>query len=189
MPNENKNNEEPVEFHQEKDVFGMDKQGVEDAKPESNEPEITPPEKPEPVDFYKDAEFPSIVTRVQALFIDSIIVIVIFFSTAEIIEMSGGAPDWLRGAVLFCSLYLYEPILVSTLGGSLGHLAMGLRVRGVNHHPDKKLFIIFALIRVTFKVLLGWLSFLTVTRNKRRRAIHDILSWSVVIHKPNSTSE
>ena len=182
MNDEKKKEEEPVDFSQEKDVLGMDKpESIEsESKAPPEDEEI--PEKPEPIDLYKDIEFPSLVTRIQGAFVDVIVLLVIFYSTAELISIAGGAPDWLRGGVLFSSLYLYEPFLISSFGGTLGHLAMGLRVKSTRD-PEKKLFILNALVRILFKVLLGWLSFLTVTRNKRRRAIHDIFSGSVVMYK------
>jgi uncharacterized RDD family membrane protein YckC len=42
-----------------------------------------------------------------------------------------------------------------------------------------------AFLRFIIKILLGWISFITVTSNKNKRAIHDLVSGSIVIYRKN----
>jgi uncharacterized RDD family membrane protein YckC len=54
----------------------------------------------------------------------------------------------------------------------------------VKDHSDthRRIGVFASFIRYVFKTVLGWLSFLTITANKERRAIHDLISGSVVIN-------
>jgi uncharacterized RDD family membrane protein YckC len=170
----------PVEFYNEKDIFGFESPEDTDIKWKETKIETEPSQEPEAADPYKDYEFPSLLKRSQALLIDALIIILVFFIASYLIEIIGGAPGWLRGAVLVFMLFLYEPVMVSALGGSIGHRAMRLRVKRIKN-PEKNIIIFLAVIRFIIKALLGWLSFVTVTKNKRMRAIHDIASGSIVI--------
>ena len=140
--------------------------------------------KPLPVqeDIIEADEYPGIVTRIQALFVDLIVMLLIFTLAAYIIDFAGGAPGWLRGSVLFTMVFLYDPLTLSLYGGTLGHYLMGIRVKREDD-LSKNIMLPLAFLRLFFKSLLGWISFLTVTGNKRRRAIHDLISGSVVIKK------
>lgn len=42
-------------------------------------------------------------------------------------------------------------------------------------------YLILSVLRFVFKLLLGWISFLTVHANPKRRAIHDMVGHSVMI--------
>ncbi|NOX45978.1 MAG: RDD family protein [Chlorobi bacterium] len=164
---------QPTDFYKEKDVLGLE-------KPEVTEPDQIQEDEIKEIDIYQDFEFPTLLQRVQALFIDTIIIVFVFFSTSYLIDFAGSAPNWLRATIIVFMLYLYEPVLVSTIGGTIGHRALKLRVRRYNN-PEKRLIIVPALFRTFLKWLLGWLSFLTVTFNKKRRAIHDMGSGSIVV--------
>jgi hypothetical protein len=76
--------------------------------------------------------------------------------------------------------FLYDPIMVSLFGGTIGHLVIRLRVKQYKYET-KNLFFVLAFFRFLVKIFLGWLSFLTVSGNKEKRAIHDILPGSIVI--------
>jgi uncharacterized RDD family membrane protein YckC len=170
----------PVEFYNEKDIFGFESPEVIDVKWKDTKTETEPSRKPEAADPYKGYEFPSLLKRIQALLIDALIIILVFFVASNLFEIIGGAPEWLRGTILVFMLFLYEPVMVSALGGSIGHRAISFRVKRIKN-PDKNIIFFLALIRFIIKGLLGWLSFITVTKNKRMRAIHDIASGSIVI--------
>ncbi|MCG3167078.1 MAG: hypothetical protein POELPBGB_02861 [Bacteroidia bacterium] len=151
----------------------------------------------QPLDYTKPApaqdavveadEYPSISTRIQALFIDLVIMLLIFTLTAYLINLAGGAPAWLRGGILITMFFLYDPLAIAFFGGTLGHYAVGIRVKRSNNQ-SKNVLLPLTFLRFFFKTMLGWLSFLTVTANSRRRAIHDMVSGSVVI-KVNTNSE
>lgn len=138
--------------------------------------------KPAPVqeDVNETDDYPGIVTRIQALFVDLIIMLLIFTLVAYVIDFAGGAPGWLRGTILFAMVILYDPLTLSLYGGTLGHYLMGIRVKR-SSDVSKNILLPFAFFRFFFKTMLGWLSFLTVTANSRKRAIHDMISGSVVV--------
>ena len=67
-----------------------------------------------------------------------------------------------------------------TLGGTIGNRVLKLRV--LKHNTDnEKINLLHAYIRFTVKILLGWLSFITIHMNSENRAIHDFASNSVMI--------
>jgi uncharacterized RDD family membrane protein YckC len=87
-------------------------------------------------------------------------------------------PIWLR-VVFTGSLLLYEPLCVA-FGCTFGQYVVGIRVRqdGNYHRP---IHFGQAILWYACKILLGWLSFLTIRANPRKRATHDLAAGSVVI--------
>jgi uncharacterized RDD family membrane protein YckC len=75
-------------------------------------------------------------------------------------------------------LLLYEPVCVWRFGGTLGHRVFNLQVRDAR--GGEKLGLVRAVVRFLLKGFLGWLSFFTMALTKRRQALHDILTGSVV---------
>ena len=129
---------------------------------------------------YDEMIFPTLVTRVKALFIDLIIMLIIFTGTTLFIDTFGEIPNFVKGSIAIFMFYLYDPILTSFTGSTLGHKIMKLKVRKYKD-PEKRISLSQALLRFITKGLLGWFSFLTVTGNKRKRAIHDIASGSIIM--------
>jgi uncharacterized RDD family membrane protein YckC len=126
-------------------------------------------------------EYPNLSDRIQSSFIDGIFIIIMMFVFATILDKYQNAPDWIRIALFFGLWAIYEPVC-TTLGGTIGNLIKGIRVR--NHSDNKKHINIFqALFRYIVKFLLGWISFLTIHTNPQRRAIHDFAVGSVMIRK------
>lgn len=81
------------------------------------------------------------------------------------------------GVAAVALLLLYEPLLVSRFGGTLGHIWTNLRVvddRGGNVSFAK------ALARFLIKSLLGWYSFVIMAATRRNQAVHDLLTRSTV---------
>lgn len=129
---------------------------------------------------YDDMTFPSLVSRVKALFIDIVIMLIIFTGTTLFIDTFGEIPTFAKGSIAIFMFYLYDPILTSFTGSTLGHKIMKLKVRKYNN-PEKRISLGQAFLRFITKGLLGWFSFLTVTGNKQKRAIHDIASGSIIM--------
>ncbi len=124
-------------------------------------------------------EYPLLGDRVQSTFIDTLLIITLMFVFAGILDKFESVPDWVR-IVLFIGLWVvYEP-LCTTLGFTVGNYIKNIRVRQVSD-TAKRINIFQALIRYLLKVLLGWISFLTIHSNKERRAIHDFAVGSVMI--------
>ena len=81
------------------------------------------------------------------------------------------------GILVIAALLLYEPILVSFTGSTLGHYLTNLRVvdeRGGNVSFLK------ACARVVIKGVLGVYSFVTLAATRRNQAVHDLLTKSTV---------
>ena len=124
-------------------------------------------------------KYPQLTDRIQSTFIDTILIIIMMFVFASILDRYENVPDWVRIA-LFAGLFVvYEPVCM-TLGSTLGNYIKGIRVRK-NSDSTKRINIFQAIIRYPIKVALGWISFLTIGSDPKRRAIHDLVSGSVMI--------
>ena len=124
-------------------------------------------------------KYPQLIERIQSTFIDTILIIILMFVFSNILDGFHNVPDWVR-IIMFVALFIaYEPFCM-TLGSTLGNHFKGIRVRK-NSDVAKRINIFQALIRYPVKVLLGWISFLTINSNSKRRAIHDIVAGSVMI--------
>jgi uncharacterized RDD family membrane protein YckC len=130
---------------------------------------------------YESTTFPSLVTRIKALFIDFVTMLTIFTATTLFIDSFGDIPSFVKGFILIFMIYLYDPILTSLTGSTLGHKVMKLKVRSYVK-PEKNISFGRAFLRFFTKGFLGWISFLTVTGNKQKRAIHDLVSGSIVLY-------
>jgi uncharacterized RDD family membrane protein YckC len=134
--------------------------------------------------------YPSLVKRVQSMGIDGLFMFVLMFAVGAVIDKTGyDAPGWMRAVLFFGIWFVYEPLAVS-LGCTLGQYIMEIRVRD-SENETKKINIVLSFLRFVFKVLLGWISFLTIHTNPQRRAIHDMVGHSVMIDikKPESDDE
>lgn len=124
-------------------------------------------------------KYPLLTERIQSTLIDTVLIIVLMFVFANLLDNMNNPPDWIR-IVMFVSIWLiYEPLCTS-LGFTLGNYIKGIRVRNESK-PEKNINIFQALLRYIIKVLLGWLSFLTIGSDSKRRAIHDLAAGSVMI--------
>lgn len=123
--------------------------------------------------------YPSLGTRIQALFIDGVLIIVLMFVFSAFLPDE--APAWVRIA-LFLGLWLvYEPVCTA-FGCTLGSYMKNIRVRQ-NDDETRKIGLLQAYIRYAVKTCLGWFSFFTIHSNPRRRAIHDLAAGSVMVIK------
>ena len=126
-----------------------------------------------------EEKYPQLTDRIQSTFIDTILIVILMFVFASILDKFDNVPDWVR-IVMFAGLFIvYEPICM-TLGSTLGNYLKGIRVRK-DSDSTKRINIFQAIIRYPVKVFLGWISFLTINSNPKRRAIHDLVSGSVMI--------
>lgn len=110
--------------------------------------------------------------------IDTIVIVLVMLLLANIFDWFGDIPDWVRIAA-FAGLLLYEPVC-TTLGGTIGNRMKGIRVRKESDTKTRISFI-HALIRYAVKIILGWVSFITIHSNRKKQAIHDQAAGSVMI--------
>ncbi|WP_117882746.1 RDD family protein [Aureibaculum luteum] len=125
-------------------------------------------------------EYAILPSRVKALFIDTIIIVALIFLASEILAQFEYVPNYVRIIIFILFFHLYDPLFVSIYGGTIGHSKMGITVRDAQN-PKNKINFIRALFRFVFKVALGWISFLTISGNKKKQAIHDLIGNSIVI--------
>lgn len=125
--------------------------------------------------------YPTVSDRVQSTFIDTIFIVILMLIAGSLLDKYENAPDWIRIALFFFLWAVYEP-LCTAIGGTLGNHIKGIRVRS-HTNVDKRINLFQAFIRYIFKMLLGLPSFFTVHTNKERRAIHDLITGSVMIKK------
>lgn len=127
-------------------------------------------------------EYPTTNYRVKAAVVDIVVVLLIFVIASYAIDSVGGAPSWLRILILVGALYLYEPLMITMQGGTLGHTLMGLKVARFSDHR-KKLNLLIAGLRFVIKYFLGTISILFCYIRKDNRALHDLICDSHVIFK------
>ena len=127
-------------------------------------------------------EYPQILERVKAAFADGIVIIIYIFLITSLFESINQVPDWARISAFVFIFGLYDPIFTSLFGGTIGHMMSNIRVKKGKDETKNILFPL-AIIRFFLKVMLGWISLLTVGSNKKRKAIHDIVVGSVVLYK------
>ncbi|ACU62596.1 RDD family protein [Chitinophaga pinensis] len=123
--------------------------------------------------------YPTLVKRVQSIFIDTVFIVGLTFAFSAILSSFDSVPDWLRMSVFILIWVIYEPLCV-TFGCTLGNYVLGLRVRD-NNNIGEGINILRAALRYALKVTLGWISFVTIHSNSKRRAIHDLAAGSVMI--------
>ena len=126
-----------------------------------------------------EENYPQLTERVQSTFIDLILIIVMMFVFASILDRYENVPDWIRILMFALLFIIYEPLFM-TFGFTLGNYIKGIRVRK-NSDSTKRINFFQAVIRYPIKIFLGWISFLTINSNPKRRAIHDLVSGSVMI--------
>jgi hypothetical protein len=129
---------------------------------------------------YDKVIFPTLVSRIKAVFVDLLILLFTFAIVSLVIDAIGGTSDFVKGFILIFMVYLYDPVLTAFTGGTIGHKLIGLKIRKYKE-PEKYISFGSALLRFLIKGSLGWISFLTVTSNEHKRAIHDQLSGSITL--------
>ncbi|WP_435623225.1 RDD family protein [Flagellimonas sp.] len=125
-------------------------------------------------------EYALLPDRVKAAFIDAVILVASMYLTSEILNLFDSVPDYVRISLFIAFTFLYEPIFVSVFGQTLGHSYSGIRVERDNDSGKHVIFPL-ALLRSIIKYILGWLSFLTVTGDEHKKAIHDHAAKSIVV--------
>ena len=80
-------------------------------------------------------------------------------------------------------VFMYEPILVSC-NRTIGQKIMKIRVRNyskiVNSGDEVNINFFFSILRYITKLLLGWISLITIHYDNHSRAMHDYISKSVM---------
>ncbi|MBL7712080.1 MAG: RDD family protein [Chitinophagaceae bacterium] len=123
--------------------------------------------------------YPELKERLQSTFIDTVFILMLMFFTASLLDSFKDVPDWVRFVLFIGLLFAYEPICM-VFGCTVGNYFKKIRVRKYAD-SSRKLNILQAAVRYPVKVMLGWVSFVTIHSNAQRRAIHDMAAGSVMI--------
>lgn len=126
--------------------------------------------------------YPYLIQRFKAFFLDLCFQVFLMGIFAYLFSLFEDPLPQIRLFTLLSIFFLYDPIFVSIFGGTIGHYILGLRVKQ-NRYEDKNINFILAFARYLAKLLLGWLSLLTVSGSQKKRALHDMISGSVIINK------
>jgi uncharacterized RDD family membrane protein YckC len=126
-------------------------------------------------------KFPGVLARVKAIVTDSVVLIILIIIFTYAFSLFDNVPDNVKVIAFVFVFILYDPIFTSVFGGTIGHMMLGIRVK---RESDEKKNILFplAILRFIVKASLGIISLLTVSGNKKGKAIHDYLVGSVVVY-------
>lgn len=130
-------------------------------------------------DSDKVEKYPELRDRIQSTFIDLIIIIILMYIFARILDNFKPEPNWIRVTLFVTLFFLYEPIFL-IFGCTPGNYIKHIRVR---RYAESSIRINFlqALVRYPIKAALGWISFLTIGSDPKKRAILDMASRSVML--------
>lgn len=117
--------------------------------------------------------------RLKAYFLDWVLMIALMFG-GLFIAIQFGSDNVARplGFTIIAVLLLYEPLLVSLFGSTIGHYAYNMRV--VNNRTGGNVSFLKAVVRVVVKAVLGIYSFISMVTTRRHQAVHDLLTRSTV---------
>jgi uncharacterized RDD family membrane protein YckC len=129
-----------------------------------------------------DLIFLSLGRRFRAAIIDGALIVlllsVLLLPVANLLADYGPA---VRIGLLFLPVFLIDPYLVASTGGTIGHHAMQLRVQKVGEGANIGLGA--AILRFLTKMVFGLPSFAFVLATRQRQALHDMLAKSIVVYK------
>ena len=123
-------------------------------------------------------ESPTILRRYLSTFIDGVFILSVFIFSSLAIKSDSAIADYARIAVFLGLFFMYEPIFTSRFC-TLGQKITGIRVR--TNGSYSKISIPAAYLRIIIKILLGFISLLSIPFTRDRRGVHDFASGSVVI--------
>ena len=122
-------------------------------------------------------KYPTILRRYLSSFLDGCFIVVSVILVPYVI---GDEENTLSVRIIIAVIFLfvYEPLFTSKFC-TLGQKITGIRIRKFGNY--RRLSFPVALLRVTIKGLLGFISLFTIIFSKNKRAIHDYASDSIVI--------
>ena len=127
-----------------------------------------------------EEKYAVLTDRVKAAVIDAIVLIAAMYGISEFLNIFEHVPDGVRIMAAVLIFLLYDPFFTSFYGATIGHSYSNICVKK-DADTTKNISFPIAVVRFILKAALGWISLLTVTGNKKRKAIHDFVSTSVVV--------
>lgn len=127
-------------------------------------------------------DYPGISERIKSMIIDSFVPFVWFLFFTYLFDTFQLSNSYLKFSAFVFIILLFEPLMVSQLGGSVGHFFVGIRVKSIDDE-SKNISFFNALFRYILKITLGIFSLFVILGDEKGRTIHDNISGSVVIYK------
>jgi uncharacterized RDD family membrane protein YckC len=128
-----------------------------------------------PVDPTK---LPYLLQRYKAVFIDGFLIMIMVITGLLFSEFMQIDTFWVF-MVYVCVFLSYEPILTYH-SATIGQRIIGVRIRNIRD-TERRISLIQSYLRFFTKLLLGWLSFITISFNPDKRAIHDLVGSSIAV--------
>jgi uncharacterized RDD family membrane protein YckC len=125
--------------------------------------------------------YPNVLRRWLGTVLDWIFIFVVLIAIAKL-GVEPESEGWVMALVVVFVL-LYEPLL-TIYGCTLGQFAMRMRVR--DETTLGRITLSQAYYRIFVKYFLGWISVLTLPFQKRRQAIHDLVTGTLVVEARDS---
>ena len=110
-----------------------------------------------------------------------VILLVLIILVTHVLSFFEYVTNMVKLIALALIFTLYDPILTSIFGGTIGHIIVGIRVKN-EKDLNRNIIFPFAVARFLIKVTLGWISVMTIMLNEKGKAVHDIAVKSVVIY-------
>lgn len=132
----------------------------------------------------KKIVYPGIFDRSKALFIDSIVFVVLIIIVTDIFEAFDISHKLLKMLAFLFVFVFYDPLCTHFFGCTLGHNLIGIKVKNYKNQEENISFI-KAIFRFLVKIFLGWISLITISSDQEKRAIHDTISGSIVLYEKN----
>ena len=133
----------------------------------------------------QDVLYPRLIRRVQAVLIDWVLLITIFYTWLATLSVFGESHLLVKIFALVLPVMIIGPGLVTFTGGTLGHHIKGLRIR--DSECDENIGLFRATVRALLRTFLGWLSFVFILLTKKHQALHDyVTSTIVVLRRPET---
>lgn len=125
--------------------------------------------------------YPGVFLRVKALVIDSVMLVLMMGAATFLFSKMETVPESFRIVAFAFIFIIYDPLLTSLTGGTVGHKANGIRVKRASDH-QKNIGLPLAILRFLIKTFLGIVSLVTLSFHDERRCIHDLAVGSVVLY-------
>ncbi|MFM2229627.1 MAG: hypothetical protein RL607_885 [Bacteroidota bacterium] len=125
--------------------------------------------------------YPQLQERTKAAMIDGVILISLLIVTSDLLQLLPNPSSELKACLFIVYFILYEPILVSMRGGTIGHALAGIAIRKY-HYTTEKINFFSALWRFFVKTSLGWISVIRYFSNKEGRMLHDKASGAIMVY-------
>lgn len=126
---------------------------------------------------------PPMAERYKALFMDAMTVLAVLGLYSFIFTLFEHIYVSIKWAIYLATVTLYEPLCLTVCGATVGHYLGGMRVTQESK-PEQNIPFMRALLRSSTKLLLGAVSFFSISSGTSVKALHDVAAKSVVLYTP-----